>query len=74
MGTRRPTATTVVSMKAMVLLAREGRRLRRAAVVGGLGPATGQSPRLAGPGGEHEHQPDTSRDEFDEGKREIRHG
>jgi hypothetical protein len=64
----------VAPMKAMVLLAREGRRLRRAAVVGGLGPATGQSARLAGPGEEHEDQQDSSRDESDAGKRQIRHG
>jgi hypothetical protein len=35
-------------MKAMVLLARRGRRLRRAAVVGGLGAAAGESERRAG--------------------------
>jgi hypothetical protein len=68
----------VASMKAMVLLARQGRRLRRAAVVGGIGPATGPSGRPAGPGAEHEHQqdvrPDPSRDELDSGQREIQHG
>jgi hypothetical protein len=81
MVTRCPAATTVVSMKAMVLLAGQRRRLLRAAIVGGLGSATAQSgpPARADqlPEQQQDIRPDTggtSRGELRAAKAGIRHG
>jgi hypothetical protein len=81
MVTRSPAPTTVVFMKAMVLLAGQGRRLLRAALVGGLGSATAQSvpPAQADhlPEQQQDIRPDTgstSRDELRAAKAGIRHG